>query len=529
MIIQRVTCARLKRLLQQGASFALFDIRERGEYNLGHIPAAVSLPRRDIELRLGRLLPVLNTPAIVVGDGGGREKLAAATLGRAGCADLALLEGGFPAWLKAGYPRIAGVNVPGKTFGERIHGECEVPEIAPEELYERMRRGEKPLVIDARTPEEYGRFCIPGGINIPGGDLILWADELKSASDTSIVVNCAGRTRGIIGTQALRRLGLGNVRALRNGTMGWLLAGYDLEDKPGRKPRAPGEPSRAAAEPSAARLAEQEAIPFVSVPELQDLLRERDKKILYPIDVRSPEEYLSGHVPGFLSVPGGQAVQCADDYIAVRNGAVVFACDRMARSVMAAYWYRRMGFENVFVLRGGTEAWAERGLELEKGRPRERVFGLENARARAAAMDSRALERSLTDGNNLLVLDVGLSTEYRRGHLPGAAWICRDRLEERLPALYPDRRQPIVVTCPDGLQSTLAGATLAELDYEDVRVLEGGIEEWSASGRPLEAGLTQPLVEPNDVVQSASISGDKGAMRRYLDWELELGRKTLQK
>ena len=67
----------------------------------------------------------------------------------------------------------------------------------------------------------------------PGGELILWAEELRNKP--TVIVNCAGRTRSIIGTAALRRLGLTNVRALRNGTMGWVLAGYQLETKPARR------------------------------------------------------------------------------------------------------------------------------------------------------------------------------------------------------------------------------------------------------------------------------------------------------
>ena len=55
---------------------------------------------------------------------------------------------------------------------------------------------------------------------------------MKQKRETEVIVNCAGRTRSIIGTAALRRLGLTNVRALENGTMGWVLAGFELETKP---------------------------------------------------------------------------------------------------------------------------------------------------------------------------------------------------------------------------------------------------------------------------------------------------------
>ena len=47
--------------------------------------------------------------------------------------------------------------------------------------------------------------------------------------DTTVVINCAGRTRSIIGTRLLQRMGVENVVGLENGTAGWVLAGYQLE------------------------------------------------------------------------------------------------------------------------------------------------------------------------------------------------------------------------------------------------------------------------------------------------------------
>jgi len=520
MAIRRISPARAKQRLDGPAPHAFFDIRERGEYNLGHIPGSTSLPRRDIEFRLSRLLPAPTVPVIVIGDGGAREERAAASLSSAGCNDIAILEGGFAAWVKASYAAASGVNVPSKAFGEKIHGERRVPETTPQELAESIRRGEKPLILDVRTPEEYARFCIPGGVNVPGGDLVLWAEYLKS-STVPVIVNCAGRTRSIIGTEALRRLGVKDVRALRNGTMGWVLADYDLE-RPQRSSRAPAPSSRAAAERLASRIAEEEKIVFISVAQLEDVLSAEKTTTVYAIDVRSFDEYLSGHIPGFFHVPGGQAVQCADDHVADRDAQIIFACDRTARAVMAAYWYGKMGFRNVFVLEGGTDAWAASGRSIEVGRPRERVFGLDEARARATFVSSGALASLVEQNTDLVVLDVGLSTEYQSAHVPGAVWLSRGWLEELVPKHYPERRLPMVVSAADERQAIFAAAALSEMDYENARVLAGGTGAWIAEGKPVETGLTKALTEANDVVLSASVTGDKDAMRRYLDWEVKL-------
>jgi rhodanese-related sulfurtransferase len=527
--MQRIFCDSLRLILDKEQEYALLDIREPGEYNLGHIPGTTLLPRRDIEFRIRYLIPVRNTRIILVGDGGKRELLAAAMLEADGYGKVEILAGGFPGWSKAGYAMETGVNVPSKEFGERVRLEFNVPEIEPADLRSRIDRGEPFFIFDARTPEEYARFCIPGGLNVPGGDLILRAEELKNTADILVVINCAGRTRSIIGAQSLRRLGLTNVFALRNGIMGWFLGGFDLEREPKRNLTPPSEQSVSVAEKLAARVAEEEQIPLVSVSEVGDLLSRREGKTVYAMDVRSCEEYSRGHIPDFISVPGGQAVQRADDYVAVRTAAIVFSCDHSARATMAAYWYRKMGFKNVLVLRGGIDAWVKHGRTLECGDAQESIIGLERACSSVRCISSSYAESLRTDKPDLLIVDVGLSRQYSEGHLPGAVWLSRDWIEERIAAFYPERRQPILVTCPDGRQSALAGATLVEMGYSNVSVLEGGMQKWIEHGRPVETELTKPLMEPNDVVLSASMSGDTRAMRRYLEWEIELARKTEKK
>ena len=62
---------------------------------------------------------------------------------------------------------------------------------------------------------------------MPGGELVYRIGDLAPDPKTLVVVNCAGRTRSIMGAESLRRAGIPNkVVALRNGTMGWELAGF---------------------------------------------------------------------------------------------------------------------------------------------------------------------------------------------------------------------------------------------------------------------------------------------------------------
>jgi rhodanese-related sulfurtransferase len=302
--------------------------------------------------------------------------------------------------------------------------------------------------------------------------------------------------------------------------MGWVLAGFDLENKPARTAPPAPEGSRESATALARQLAEEEQIPWISSQDLARLIGLKGG-MNYLIDVRSEVEYAAGHLPGSMNVPGGQAVQRADDFIAVRNAPIVFISNDSTRAVMAAYWYRQMSFSHVLVLKGGLRAWSESGGSIEKGAVRDEPLTLEAAKRITRLVDARTLKEKMRNGS-LLILDVGTSLDFETGHVPGAKWLSRGWLELKLAERYADRKQPIALTCPDARQSTLAALTLAEMGYTDVAVLDGGMRAWGAAGLPTEQGVEGCLGERNDVVLSPSIRGTKEDMQRYLDWELKL-------
>jgi len=516
-----VSPSELAGLMTSDGLYAVFDVRERGEFNVGQLLNSTSLPRSQIEFRIAELVPNRNVTIVVYDEGGERAALAVQTLAECGYGSVSVLEGGLNEWRKQGRPTVSGVNVPSKAFGERVQHERRIPEITPGEL-QRLKEAAADLVIlDMRTPEEYARFCIPEGVNVPGGDVILWAEELQRKPKTIVVVNCAGRTRSIIGTAALCRLGLENVRALRNGTMGWVLAGFELESKPNRESSSAPAASRERATALALRLAEEEGIPGISASDLKRISENRDEGVSHLIDVRSESEYQSGHMPGSLNVPGGQAVQRADDFIAVRNAKIVFISNDSARAVMAAYWYRQMGFRDVQVLSGGLAAWRREGGPVRTGTETSQPFGLDEAK-KSVRLITPSDASTLLKRSSLVTLDVGSSLEYEAAHLLGAKWMSRGWLELKLPGYFSDRAQAILISCPNGARSIFAARSLAKCGYKSVCVLDGGVRAWIAAGFPIERGLTTCLTETNDVVLSPSIKGNKEDMQRYLDWELKL-------
>jgi rhodanese-related sulfurtransferase len=521
-----ISPADLAELQRSGRSHALIDVREPGEYNLAHIPGASSVPRRQLEARMGRLVPLRRVHVVVCDDTGRRAALAARTLERMGYTDVSVLAGGVNRWASQNLPTEWGMNVPSKDFGEKVEVQHHVPTIDADELARRQQRGDDLIIVDTRTPEEYRRFCIPGGQSMPGAELALRIHELRRARPkATVVVNCAGRTRSIIGARVLQRMELPDVVSLRNGTSGWVLAGRELERGADRVMLpAPSPEGRAAAEAFARRVAAEDGVQVIPIRELLDLIARAFDEITYLIDVRSREEFIETHIPGFWWVPGGQAVQRSDDTVAVRDARIVLCCDGLVRAAVTASWYRQMGFPNVFAVDGGTTAWAAAGHALASGADEPVEPVVVKARSRIQQIEPAELASRLAAARPPVVLHVDPSDRFAAGHVPGARWVPRGWLELRIGEVAADPSIPVVVTDEEADDAVLAAATLLELGHREVAALAGGTRRWRAEGRPVEEGLTGVKRAPDDVVPAGPDRG-YADMINYLRWEERLGEK----
>ena len=517
-----ISDAELDALLNGNVPFALIDVRESGEYNSSHIPGACLIPRRRIEFIIEDSVPAKGVHVVVCDDDCQRAPLAAATLERLGYTNVSVLDGGVNRWSARDYPTEWGVNVPSKDFGEKLEAVHHVPEISAEDLHERIERGDKLVILDTRTPEEFQRFCIPGGRSMPGGELALRITDVTKEldEDTTVILNCAGRTRSITGTRVLQRMGI-QALGLKNGTSGWLLAGFDLENGADRVdlPEV-SEEGRAAAEEYAARLAEEDGVRYLSPDELEALIAKRDAEPVFLVDVRTDNEYTEGHIPGFRWWPGGQAVQRADDLAVVRNSTIVFCCDGRTRATVTGSFYRQMGHKEVYVVDGGAPAWAATGRELVSGVERTPVAGLGDAFRSVKLVTAQELH----DSPPAVVLFVDTSQDFSGGHTPGANWLSRSWLEIEIGGIAADKSTSIAVTCATGRNSALAAVTLGELGYSNVSVLEGGMAKWREVGLPVEQGLTG-IVRPPADINYLGVDRSYGEMMNYLRWETELGVK----
>ena len=341
----KVTPTELRRRWRAGEEVALLDVREEGPYSLAHPFFAVSLPLSQIELRIGGLVPRLTAPVVVYDNGEGFSERAAARIAALGYTDVSVLDGGLEAYARAGEV-FRDVNVPSKAFGELVEAIRHTPSLSANEAKALIEAEPDLVVLDARRFEEYRTMSIPRGISVPGGELAFRAREIAPSADTTIIVNCAGRTRSIIGTQSLINAGLKNkIFALRNGTIGWTLAGHRVErGNTDRFLQRPGE-SYSTALTEAKAWAERVGVSVIDRPTLDRFVMQKSERTLYLLDVRTREEYAHGHPANFISAPGGQLVQATDEWVAVRGGRLVLFDDDGVRARMTASWLVQMGWE----------------------------------------------------------------------------------------------------------------------------------------------------------------------------------------
>ncbi|HTV89556.1 MAG TPA: rhodanese-like domain-containing protein [Stellaceae bacterium] len=518
----QVSPAEVRAMLGDGGELALLDVREEGVFSdRGHPLFANSLPLSRLELSLRELVP-RRAGRIVVYDGGGAEDLAErgrAKLARMGYRNVAVMQGGTAAWAAAGLQLFTGVNVPSKAFGEWVEHKCGTPHISAAELKRRLDAGQEVLIVDSRPMAEFRNMSIPGAVDCPGAELVYRVPDRLRSADSLVVVNCAGRTRSIIGAQSLRNAGLPNpVLALENGTMGWELAGFDLARGRQEALPPPSPAGLAQARALADRVAERFAIGRVDDALLARFSSEADRRTLYLFDVRSPEEYAAGHLAGSRSAPGGQLVQATDAYMATRGARIVLIDSDGVRAVMTGSWLKQMGWQEVHVLDGGLA-----GRALERDAPAPIVPEL--AAAPAAPITPVELAALLESGG-ASVVDLARSLEYEAGHIPGAWFAVRARLPASLDRV--PRRRVLVLTSPDARLAQLAAADLADAgpDLADIRVLVGGTTAWRTAGLALAKGREAMADTPDDCWRRPyDPYAAPGARERYLKWEMELVRQ----
>jgi rhodanese-related sulfurtransferase len=502
-----IPAAAAKARLHAGGEIALLDVREHGQYGEGHPFLAVPCPYSRLEITVGALVPRRTAPVLLVDNGDGVADKAAARLADLGYTDIGWIDGGAPAWAAAGFTLFKGVNVPSKTLGELVEEEWHVPMLPPEALDAWRAEGRRFGLFDGRPFSEYAKMTIPGARAMPNGELPHRLDGAISDPATPVVVNCAGRTRGIIGAAGLMVTGIANpVFALENGTQGWALSGRSLAHGRAADPLPAEEAGESRARGRA--LAERSGIPWLSGEEVTALAAD-ETRTLYFLDVRLAEEFAKGSHPDAVHAPGGQLIQATDQWIGVRRARVVTACDTGLRSTLAAFWLKQMGYE-VYVL---PDVAAQGDWRLarpaEPKKPELPPLPEIDATAAVTAVEAGAA-----------LLDLRSAMDFRTGHLAPARWAIRPRLGEA----GLGTGEPVCLIA-DVEVAALAASDLREMGVPRIARVTGNPAVWRAAGLPV-------VASPNEPDDAAAIDflffvhdrhdGNLDAARRYLAWELGL-------
>ena len=503
MTIHRITSQQLKPRLTGANEIAFLDVREHGQTGEGHPFFSVPLPYSELESRAKALLPCHAAELVVMDAGDGVARKAAERLKALGYSDVSELDGGAPAWAAAGYNLYKGVHVPSKTFGELLEHAENTPNVTAAELHRWQEEGRSLIILDGRSPAEFRKMSLPSALNCPNAELGFRFSELVPDDSATVVINCAGRTRSILGVEGLRLVKVSNpLFALENGTQGWRLAGLDLNH--GVDPTPLPNPSAARLRElagAAADIASEHDVPKLPPEELSRWLLD-DTRTTYVFDVRTHEEFGQARWPTARHAPGGQLVQTTDQFIAVRNARVVLSDDVGLRAVTTAVRLKQMGHD-VYLLDADARTFAAAADRIEC----------------ATEHDAAERFRQCAEGASL-ILDVSKSMEYRDAHIAESQWATRARLnyaqlEKSDPILVTGRRQNLI----DGVAADLIGRGIR------AQSCVGSPAIWSAAGYDVVGDPSSPTDE--ECIDYLFFvhdrhDGNLDAARRYLEWEVGL-------
>ena len=495
---------------------AFLDVREEDPHAQSHPLFAANFPLSRVELDAYAKLPRRDVQIVTL-DEGDRDlldsdaMLAAQRLVSLGFTAVAVFEGGVRAWKAAGGELFRDVNVPSKSFGELVEAKKHTPSLSASEVKALIDQKADVVIVDARRFDEYNTMSIPTATSCPGAELVLRIAELAPRPETQVIVNCAGRTRSIIGTQSLINAGIPNkVSALRNGTIGWTLAGQALDRGEIRKFKEVSEQTTVTASTRARAVADRAGVRRVAWAEAKTWGAQQ-MRTTYFFDIRTPEEYVLGHLPEFRSAPGGQLVQETEMMSPVRGARIVLVDTDGVRANMTASWLAQMAWEVYVLTDVSLDAFTETGSWVAAYPPLP-VVNLISVSELVAGLAAK----------QFAVLDLSKHAQYVQGHIPGANYVLRSQFKQAVKRL--PQAPGYVLVCPDGLLSCFAFAEIAAHLTVPVSVLSGGTQAWKAAGQPLEKGATALLSEPIDRYKRPYEGTDapREAMQAYLDWEFGL-------
>jgi len=108
------------------------------------------------------------------------------------------------------------------------------------------------------------------------------------------------------------------------------------------------------------------------------------------------------------------------------------------------------------------------------------------ARSHIQETTAQAVFNDMQNGKAPLLIDVRESSEWVKGHLPGALHLSKGVIERDIEKTIPNVETPIILYCGGGFRSALAAYNLTQMGYTQVISMDGGFSEWIKQGYPVE-------------------------------------------
>ncbi len=334
----------VKNWISDDTEIAFIDVRELAQHTAGHPLFSISIPFSEFEINVEKLVPNKKVRMVLFDNNNGVSEIIYKQAKNLKYINIFILKNGIDGWIKSKYHLFDGINVPSKSFGELIEKKFNTPSITALQLSQKQKEKKDIIILDGRPFDEYKKMSIPGSVCCPNAEIPYRISELIKSSDTEIIINCAGRTRSIIGAQTLINFGIKNkIYALENGTQGWFLNNFKLDH--GKTKSLDKTPKCEKIEELRNKIVNllKDKVEIINFNQAQKLINDRNITT-YIFDVRTNlnQKYKFSKL---RNVPGGQLVQATDKYIGVLKSHVIVCDDGdLVRAGMTALWLKKMNY-----------------------------------------------------------------------------------------------------------------------------------------------------------------------------------------
>ena len=496
----------VKSWISDDKELAFIDVRETSQHTSGHPFFSISIPYSEFEINVEKFIPNKKVRIVLFDNNNGVSEIIYKKAKNLKYINIFILKDGVKGWIKSKFRLFDGINVPSKSFGELIEEKFNTPSITASQLSKKQKEKKDIVILDGRPFDEYNKMSIPGSVCCPNAEIPYRISELIKSSDTEIIINCAGRTRSIIGTQALINFGIKNkVYALENGTQGWFLNNFKLDyGKTKFLDKTPNNEKINELRNKVVNLLENN-VEIIDFNQAQKLIDDKNFTT-YIFDVRT-NSVKKNELSKLRNVPGGQLIQATDKYIGVlKSHIILFDDGDLVRAGMTALWLKKMNY-HCYVVNESPERIKNLNLRHEVNFKTKPINLIE-------LDDLKNLE-------DIHIFDVRNSVDYRNKRIKGSIWTNRLIIKKEV-IQY---KNSIVLVTDDLPKASLVANDIQE---ENPKLLvqvynwdETEVENFFEQIDSTKITLDEKFIDYNFHTHLRH-QGNKKHAKKYLKWEKSL-------